>query len=356
MEILKKFSMLLLIVASSLVLWNCEGPAGKDGIAGKDGTDGNATCGECHSDAQTDVNLKFNQYDLSMHNTGVVYADEAGRANCASCHTGDGFVEALKTGTPATSNGTSKIDCKTCHPIHDKYAKADFAVRVTAPVKLFITDAEYDFKTGNICATCHQGRKFNQPDTAEVFVFKTTGSTTYNRYGPHYGTPANVFAMKGPFPITGPEAIPTTNVHANLAQGCVTCHMGKLSTNPAAGGHTFQMAAAELIEVEACKTCHTADDLKLTPKSKEVAAMLKETRDTLIARGWLDISQTVGHDGGYQILGEYIAQSKTGVRFTKEELQVTLNYLFLAKDRSMGAHNPRYVYALVKNGLEKLKQ
>lgn len=358
MEILKKFSMLLLIVASSIVLWNCEGPAGKDGIAGKDGVDANETCKQCHSAAEDDVNLKFNQYDLSMHNTGIVYEEEGGRANCAGCHTGDGFAQRLKTGDPVTANGSSKINCEACHTIHTTYTKADFALRTAAPVKLFIGGETYDFKTGNICANCHQGRSFAQPDTSatDTYVFKTTGSSTYNRYGPHYGTPANVFAMKGLYPVTGPETVPTTNVHANLAQGCVTCHMGKLSTNPAAGGHTFLMTPAEFVEIEACKTCHAATDFTSIPKSKEVAAMLKETRDTLIARGWLDISQTTTESGAYQILGEYIAQSKTGVKFTKEQLQITLNYLFLAKDRSMGAHNPKYVYALVKNGLAKLKQ
>jgi hypothetical protein len=84
--------------------------------------------------------------------------------------------------------------------------------------------------------------------------------------------------------------------------------------------------------------------------------MLKETRDTLLARGWIDISQTTTESGAYQVLGEYFAQSKTGNKMTKEQVEITLNYLYLAKDRSMGAHNPKFVYALVKNGLAKLKQ
>ena len=370
MEIIKKFSMLVMMFAISLALLNCTkegpaGPAGKDGANGTngangaDGKDGNATCGACHSDKADDVNLKFYQYELSLHNTGVVYADEAGRANCASCHTGDGFAMAVKTGTPATSNGTSKINCKACHPIHDTYTTDDFALRITdqKPVKMFISGETVDFKTGNLCATCHQGRAFNNLVGADT-TFKTTGSTTYTRYGPHYGTPANIVAMKGLYPIAGSVQVPTSNPHINAApQGCVTCHMGKLAANPAAGGHKFQMTAAQMVEIPGCTgSCHEAATLTGTPKGKEIATMLAETRQILIDKGFIDISQTTGHDGNYQVLGEYFAQSKEGNYMTKEEVQITLNYLFIAKDRSRGAHNPGYVYALVKNGLEKLKQ
>jgi Zn-finger protein len=363
MEIIKKFSMLVMMFAISLALLNCTkegpaGPAGKDGAHGADGKDGNATCGTCHSDKADAVNLIFAQYDLSLHNKGVVYSSVAGRANCSSCHTADGFMQAVKTGTPATANGSAKINCKACHPIHDKYTMEDFAIRVTAQqkVKLLISGETVDFKTGNLCATCHQGRSFNNLVGADT-TFKTTGTSTYSRYGPHYGTPANIVAMKGLYPIEGSVNIPSSNPHGNLEQGCVTCHMGKLSTNPATGGHKFQMTAAQMVEIPTCATqCHDATTLTGTPKGKEIASMLKETRQILLDKKFIDISQTTGHDGNYQVLGEYFAQSKDGNYMTKEEVQITLNYLFIAKDRSMGAHNPGYVYALVKNGLDKLKQ
>jgi hypothetical protein len=166
--------------------------------------------------------------------------------------------------------------------------------------------------------------------------------------------------MQGLYNIAGSNVIPTTNKHAGLSKGCVSCHMGKLSTNPAVGGHSFLMVPANFSEMSTgtgeCATCHTAADFTALTNTKAVAAALKETRDSLLAKGFLDISQTATADGGHQILGEYFAQSKTGVKMTKEQVQVALNYLYLAKDRSFGAHNPTYVKALVLNGLEALKK
>lgn len=360
MDMLKKFSMLVAMFALSMALMNCAkdgatGPAGKDGLAGKDGTDGTAKCGVCHADNADAVNLIFAQYDLSLHNKGIVYEEEAGRIACGGCHSGDGFAEAVKTGKDdPTTVATSKISCRACHPIHSKFDESDFALRYNAPVKLRINGTEVNFKEGNTCAKCHQARTFKSVVGADT-TFKTTGSTTYTRYGPHYGTPANVMSMNGLYPITGPETIPTTNVHANLSKGCVSCHMGANATNPAVGGHSFLMTAAQLTTVEECKTCHPGGEFATTPKGKEIATMLAETRQILLDKGWLDISQTET-EHGYQVLGEYFKQSKDGIKMTKEQVEIMLNYLYIAKDRSMGAHNPRYVYALVKNGLEKLKQ
>ncbi len=355
MEILKKFSMLMLVLALSAMMWNCtkEGPAGP---AGKDGKDGNATCGVCHADNADAVNLIFAQYNLSMHNQGIVYEEEAGRIVCGGCHSGDGFVEAIKLGKDDPSTvATSKISCRTCHPIHDKYDESDFALRWNQSVKLRKGGTEVDFKLGNTCAKCHQARAYNDvvgPDT----TFKTSGSTTYTRFGPHYGTPANVYSMKGLYPIEGPETIPSTNVHGNLTKGCVSCHMGKLASNPAVGGHSFLMTAAQFTEIQECKTCHPDNTtFTETPKAKEIAAMLTEMRQILLDKGWLDISQT-NTEHGYQVLSEYIAQSKAGVQMTKEQVQAILNYMYIAKDRSNGIHNPRYVYAITKNTLEFLKK
>lgn len=366
MEILKKFSMLMLVLALSAMMWNCtkEGPAGpagkdgvdgKDGANGKDGKDGNATCGVCHADNADAVNLIFAQFNLSQHNKGIVYEEEAGRIACGACHSGDGFIEAIKLGqNDPVSVATAAISCRTCHPIHSKYDETDFALRWSQSVKLRKGGAEFDFKGGNTCAKCHQARTYNDvvgPDT----TFKTSGSTTYTRFGPHYGTAANVYSMKGLYPIEGPENIPSTNVHGNLQKGCVSCHMGKLSTNPAVGGHSFLMTAAQMTQIEECKTCHPSGEFSTTPKGKEIAAMLVEAREILLTKGWIDISQA-GTPDDYHASSEYIAQSKEGNKMTKQQVEATLNYLYVVRDHSLGAHNPRYVYAIMKNTLEFLKK
>lgn len=347
-------------------LASCEGPEGPEGPAGPDGADGkDATtkCVECHSDDAKDANLKFAQYNLSKHGTGEVYLEEAGRIGCGGCHSGDGFREAVALGKDdPVSLATAKISCKTCHPIHKAYDSTDWKLTFSSPFALRFkgaaADGNVDFKTGNLCGKCHQARTYTRVQVnGNDSISPASSTSTYSRFGPHYGTVANVVAMKGPVHIEGPEAYPTGNPHANLAKGCVTCHMGSLSTNPATGGHTFQMPVANMKDLGAsatCSGCHSAGIP--TTKTAAIKALLVEYRQLLIDKGLLDITQAEGEEG-YNVLGEYAKVDPPGKKTAIKSgyADALLTYLYIAKDRSNGAHNPAYMYALAKNGVEYLK-
>ena len=122
---MKRFFMFLLAAVLSVALFTAcegpEGPAGKDGAtgptgpagaAGANGKDGEGVqnCKSCHG---TDKMLTaMAQYDLSIHNKGIVYEEEAGRIACGACHSGDGFVESVKLGQlDAKTTAISKINC-----------------------------------------------------------------------------------------------------------------------------------------------------------------------------------------------------------------------------------------------------
>lgn len=340
------------IIGLTSVMVSC---TGADGPSGPDGKDADIVCGVCHSAAATDVNLKFNQYDLSIHNKGIIYEEEAGRVQCGGCHSGDGFAEAARLGQDdAVSLATSKINCKACHTIHTNFDSTDFALRITSGFALRHTKANIDLKTGNLCSKCHQARAFTRtvPDTI------SRASGTYSRFGPHYGVVANVLTMNGPYQIPGDVSYPTSNPHASLPKGCVSCHMGTDPANPASGGHTFLMLPANLSKIASCTgTCHDAATIANAPKAlqKEIGDKLVIYRQELIDRGWLDTSQAVLPDGGYQILGEYFRADQAKKEWSNPtDVEVVLNYLYLAKDRSLGVHNPAYIKALVDNGLKYL--
>lgn len=362
--------MFLLATVLSVALFTaCEGPTGKDGatgpagakgdagLAGKDG-EGVANCKSCHG---TDKMLMaMAQYDLSIHNQGIVYEEEAGRIACGACHSGDGFRESVALGQlDAKTTAISKINCYTCHPIHSTWSDQDFSVVVNSKLSMrFPAGVEHDFKgVGNLCARCHTARPYTRTTGTHDSISPASSSATYSRFGPHYGTSANVFAAKGLVEIAGSVAYPTSNPHQNLAKGCVSCHMNKDASNPAVGGHSFLMSPANLANVAECATCHTdKTEISGIVKGKEIAAMVAEMRTILIGKNWLDTTQAVT-DHGYVVLGEYFkCPDKKKFGMPKEDVDAVLNYLYIAKDRSLGAHNPKYVYAITKNTLEYLKK
>jgi len=359
------FVYLLSIAATAAIIMSCEGPAGPKGDAGatgadgKDGKDASLSCTACHGN--DDVDFIMAQYDLSRHNKGIVYEEEAGRIACGACHSGDGFAESVELNQPnAATKATSKINCQACHPIHEKFTTEDFALRVKGAITLLHTGAVVDFKNGNTCARCHQARSYAEITTDTYTPSKASATSTFSRFGPHYGVHANVYAMKGLYEIPGPETIPNFNPHATLAGGCVTCHMGSSPTNPAVGGHSFKMTAAQFVNaakdgyvVPSCIGCH-GDVPKYSAAAiqNDVKAKIAEIRTLLVAKQMIDTSQAITADG-YQPLGEYFIGGK---EYTKIQAQIVLNYFYIMKDRSLGVHNPNYVKAIITNTLEELKK
>jgi hypothetical protein len=346
----------LFIFAAGLLLFltGCEGP---EGPSGKDSA---ATCKECHNGNATDINTKFAQYGLSKHSSDEIYEQEAGNLACDGCHTGDGFAQAVTQGTNSPSSmGGTKIDCQACHPIHTNYDTTDFRLRVTTGFNLLYTNQPVDFKTGNTCARCHQARNFTRtvPDT-----FKPAApGATYSRTGPHYGIVANVLSSNGLFNIPGniPYDGLTPSPHYSLPQGCVSCHMQIDSSNPATGGHTFNMQVSSLAKLTQCYGCHPGGtEIAAAAMSKQNAIDLATYRRLLINKGWLDTSQALPatEADAYNVIGEYVATpgGKAQVFQNATDVNVILNYLLIAKDRSLGAHNPKYIQALIKNGVAYL--
>ncbi len=361
---MKKLFSILSVVAFVLFMTACEGPegpAGPQGPAGKDGKDGkdaSVACAVCHSDNATATNLAFAQFNYSLHKTGETYAYTAGRAGCGDCHNGDGFRKMASTNTWGQA-GITALDCKTCHNIHKNLDETDYALRITQPFTLIYkgsaADGNVDFKTGNLCATCHQARSYarNSPN----FDTLTAASSTamYSRFGPHYGTVANVFAGKGLNFIEGSETYPTGNPHSVLAKGCVSCHMGSNPTAPAAGGHSFKMTVAQMSTIESCRSCHPSGIP--TTKTNEIKTLLAEYRQLLIDKGLLIATAGNPGDPDYNVLGEYAKLEEAGKRrvIPRSDGDVLLNYLYIARDRSNGAHNPGLTLAILKNGLAYLK-
>jgi mono/diheme cytochrome c family protein len=192
----------------------------------------------------------------------------------------------------------------------------------------------------NLCANCHQARTA-EPNTAspgETFRISNT------HYGPHHGPQANIVAGTGFAEIPGSVAYPTAGTNFHLvyngeANSCVGCHMGTYSTEHNTGGHSWIPNLAQCIE------CHGTDmeDYDYGGKQTATEELLVQLRDKLIELG---VVEYIEADAAYEpIVGTY----------PMIQAQAYYNWIGIEEDRSLGAHNPKYVTALLLNTIAALE-
>jgi hypothetical protein len=332
------------VFAISLLIAGCTkdgpmGPAGTDGSNGLDGTNGNSTCLDCHSgDTKSNIDAQF---AMSVHSSGInAVAYAGGRASCAKCHSHQGFVQYANTGTVAgdISNPTA-WECATCHGIHESFEATDYALRLKDPVApIFDPTITMDLGgNSNLCANCHQSRRgeplFTNPDDA---TFRITST----HYGPHHGAQANVVAGVGFAEIPGSVAYPAPGSAIHLAQAsCTGCHMSEFDNDEDQGGHTYNPS------ILACNTCHgvAETDFNYGGVQSLVEGQLETLRDELVRLG---VVEWVVADEAYEpVVGTY----------PMVQARAFFNWAGLDEDRSLGAHNPKYIKALLQNSIEALE-
>jgi len=85
-------------------------------------------CTQCHTD-DAGLFAKQVQYASSTHRLGGNF--DRNRTSCATCHTHQGFMERVETGsssTAATIEDPAPLNCRTCHQIHTTYTATDYAL------------------------------------------------------------------------------------------------------------------------------------------------------------------------------------------------------------------------------------
>jgi hypothetical protein len=309
------------------------GPAGPPGPAGPAGIVTNLTCSQCHGDASA-LKAKQAQYANSQHGRALSF--ERNDAECAGCHTSQGFVARIAVGTengmaPETVSNPAPINCRTCHEIHMTYTEADYALTTDAAVTLFTTGDVYDRGNGNLCASCHQPRLAAPTGEDDVNI-------TSPFWGPHHGPQSSIFVGVSGWDVEGE---PSTHYQL-ISNGCPTCHMAD-PYGGQSGGHAMWLAyeyhEAEVPLVSACTGCHEdATDFDIGGVQSEVEAMTAELRGLLIDAGVMD-------DHDQAIPGTYPA-AQAGAYF---------NYQLVREDSSRGVHNPDYIKGMLQAGIDALQ-
>ena len=345
----KLIRLMSLLTIAGFFLTSCEGPMGPAGANGENGADGangidaNATCTQCHSSSAV-IETKLAQWGESVHATGVnaAYADRNG---CVQCHTSQGFLEYVATGSDqglAIPTDPMQINCYTCHKIHDTFTDDDWALTKPGAQELILKYAgatvTYDKGNSNQCVACHQARDVSPMPVVDADSYTVAS----NRVGVHHAPMSNFLLGKIPFELPGAD-YPTGNAHSTDA-GCITCHMAK-PYGYMAGGHnmsmTYEVHGAETLNTNGClATCHpsqTATTLSanFADLEEEVTTKLETLKTQLIAAGIYDTSNDLAIPGTF----------KANVALAY------LNYDAVVQDKSFGAHNPGYIKTLLDNSI-----
>lgn len=369
------FSLLVIAVLLVGLLGGCEGPAGPPGdttIVGLEGFKEGINCGDCHNpdtDTTYYVWAKKYQWELSKHYYGGDY--ERNTAQCAGCHTTEGFIEAMLGKTVTTHVDASPPGCFACHSPH---ARGDFSLRNDDPVVLNATvegefDATFDYGKGNLCAQCHKPRTLSpKPDPTKTANTDTIIITS-SRWYPHYGVQSQMLVGTGGFRFT--DYSYTGNSYHTISsviiqEGCIVCHMADATAGSGiAGGHTMNIeylttSGQEATLLTGCITsgCHTSSGFTVDYIGSShflsgglgghsaTEAYLDTLKELLVERGWIDtVSNLVNASNSNPL--KISPAVKVGALF---------NYFFVEHDLSNGVHNTRYTLELLISSIAELRK
>jgi hypothetical protein len=303
-----------------------------------------ASCFLCHSDSSTKILAAEKQWEHSVHSTGAHISENI--SNCSFCHTNEGFVTKLTTGTvPAAIENPTAIGCFTCHAPH---TAGNLSLRTSAPYMLLDSTASSTYNKGqsNICAHCHHGRRnVNTYVKDEVKMTQT--------FGPHHSNQSDMLLGTNAYEYAGVTY--TDSYHSTgVTDGCLTCHM-KTVVGYTLGGHSTNMVWEEEENVETCNIsgCHRGAPLTsfnrkasedfdgdgtIEGVQDEIEGLLEQLKNKLIAANLL----TTEGDPVERIVA------------TKDSVGAVFDYKFVEGDGSEGIHNAKYAVKLLQSSMDFL--
>jgi hypothetical protein len=312
-----------------------EGPAGPAGPAGEVPSMADLTCTECHNDTAIITRHKSN-WQTSVHGSGAGLESAGERAACAGCHDGAAFSEMIAAGQnfsqiESGNAAPTHQDCRTCHQIHVTYTGEDWALETDAPVALVTSGATFDGGAGNLCAQCHQARRYLSSFVDANDATKYAVSTRFNT---HYSVQVDVLMGLGDFGVEGKPG-----AHYNLVENtCVGCHMGDSQV------HTFEP------QISACQSCHEgAEDFNVGDYLTDFDAKYAELEAALLAKGLIQAND----DGTFSTVAKNADGSP--VLLDAGPAQALFFYNLVHEDGSHGIHNPNYFNDLMDMALAALE-
>ena len=305
-------------------------------------------CLECHTDSNDSLivvprgqwaNSRHASSDLleaTVDLNGSLY----NTAECGPvCHSGNGFVAFVESGSANVQTRPSVINCFTCHTPHTGTYGTWRLDLLRGHDTLGVTlnsGALYNAGRSNQCAICHQAPTLAIPsDTVRLA----------GDWGPHASPQADVLIGTAGFLVDSAAVAPS---HRGTfgRDGCLDCHFGE-GVGYSFGEHTFRLedeqTGAQFVSncnVAGCHQLARIDDFYTYSPAIDTLQALADSLETLLrGMGLLDPADT------------------TGVRFIADTTisagaaRILYNYLVYRLDGSRGIHNPAYLDTLLRVSL-----
>ena len=320
---------LVVLIAVLFVFGGCEGPAGTNGIDGKNATippfnlEGYAPgikCASCHTaDQDTTYFVAGRAYEWQQSKHAVGGDLDRNALGCAGCHTTEGFVQRWSNEMAKSvycvryiASKPPGLFCVSLSSCTRQLLPRRDTTAVT--ISSFITgvpDAVFDYGNGNICVRCHQTRTTSpmspKPDPTKTAMTDTLRITS-SRWYPHYGVNGQMLMGTGGFQFVDYTYTGNSNHTSNTVirqEGCPKCHMAEPVGGGAGkgGGHTMWIAyegeSGEAFVLTGCRDagCHgtsitTPDIPGSSTGGVGAQTLILRNLDTLqqllASRNWLD--------------------------------------------------------------------
>jgi hypothetical protein len=317
---------------------------------------GATTCGNCH--AQDAIELRVANAVGTLAG-GVVTNAVHGELGYKNPATG-ALAESTYTGMVKVA----QVGCVTCHSVTEAtdphrtglpYTPGAFPLRVPSgatdearieksPDQTAVTGTTAGVGISNTCIWCHRSRK----DVTNYIGMDTTFTSA--NWGPHEGPQADVYSGAGGYHYAGKSY--GTSTHQQ-ALGCVDCHMSEVAANARSANHSFNA------QVSACTTCHLgATNFDINGGRSQTVAALFELQKALSNAGYLTRSEVAPFqplsaselaDGNFPLDKTRRGGGPDGgtLHLTADQAGAVYDYLIVARDASLGAHNPKYTRQLI---------
>ena len=263
-------------------------------------------CGACHEGSHHPT---YSDWSQSLHAVakftsipGGNFDFIASNANCAACHTAEGFLQFIESddlepNIEAPGPDGHDLTCAACHDPHK---------------------GELRLPAAEICAKCHNP-EYN-PDSPVPDGTAVHHSTAYMLEG------------KGGFEYDGYTYQNSVHTFA-VTEKCVACHVHSTPFEdpiPANTGHSFEPRG------EACVDCH-ADFVVAEEQNFDYRGIQTEI------------------EGLADQLHEKLAMATSEDSLTDAFLRALFNYEFVHADGSHGIHNTKYARALLTSATENFE-